>query len=527
WLAAPDYSIHFATAFNKRVDGTGQWIFEDPTYLEWKENAGILWIQGKAGSGKTVLITGIINELREMESSSLIICHYFDTRDNTGANTSYQGFLLSLLLQMGAQDNRIHPALKKLHESLKHGLSHSKPTNSAIADTLKAITQDLTQKQHQIYIIIDALDECVSKDESMVLNFLALFHQSFPVKIMISSRNHHHFEGKNCWTVFMSSNNNVDGDIATYVENQLQFVFESTNLATLKDEVKAILMRKADGGFRYIDCQLQTLGDCGTTAMIKKELALLPLDLQETYAEAIKKSKKSNYAKEIYHILLWLLHSFEPLNLKQVAIICSIDLESLVVDYDAQILGGLEKIISTTLVTTDKDGVVQLAHASVKEFLLKNHDNNRELFEINAYLAHNIIAQMCIIYLLQQCVHHEIWTQHFYYHEDVITFEQYATQYWAEHTQYNESAEVSCEHTMKLTETFLKDSSILSWKRNYSQRKISELIEGFQDFNILDIIAFFGLQKSAKRLVDKDSVKSPRFHIDVQYELKAIFDSGM
>ncbi|KAJ3714675.1 hypothetical protein C8R42DRAFT_646148 [Lentinula raphanica] len=63
WLAAPDYSIHFATAFNKRVDGTGHWIFEDPTYLEWKENAGILWIQGKvvhywmaAGSGKTVLM---------------------------------------------------------------------------------------------------------------------------------------------------------------------------------------------------------------------------------------------------------------------------------------------------------------------------------------------------------------------------------------------------------------------------------------------------------------------------------------
>ncbi|KAJ3763495.1 hypothetical protein EV360DRAFT_66196 [Lentinula raphanica] len=169
WLAAPDYSIHFATAFNKRVDGTGHWIFEDPTYLEWKENAGILWIQGKAGSGKTVLM-------------------------------------------------------------------------------LKILVQDLTQKQQQIYIIIDALDECVSKDESLVLNFLALLHQSFPVKIMISSRNHQHFEWKNWWTIFMSSNDKVDEDIATYVENQLQFVFESTNLATLKDEVKTTLMEKADGG---------------------------------------------------------------------------------------------------------------------------------------------------------------------------------------------------------------------------------------------------------------------------------------
>ncbi|KAJ3774980.1 hypothetical protein FB446DRAFT_701867 [Lentinula raphanica] len=318
WLAAPDYSIHFTTAFNKRVDGTGQWIFKDSTYLEWKENAGILWIQGKAGSGKTVLI-----------------------------------------------------------------------------------------------------------------------------------RKHHHFEWKNCWTVFMSSNDKVDEDIATYVENQLQYVFEIINHATLKDEIKAILMEKADGGFRYIDCQLQTLGNCATAAMVKKKSTLLPSNLQQTYAEAIEKSKKDNHAQETHHILLWLLYSFQPLHLEQVAIICSFDLKASEVDCDAEMLGGLEKIISTTLVTIDQDQVVQLAHASVKEYLLENHDDAGELIEINAHLAHNIIAQMCIIYLLQQDVqqqgvYHKIWIPTLYeYMRNITTFEQYATQYWAEHSQYNEMAEIS------------------------------------------------------------------------------------
>ncbi|KAJ3818676.1 hypothetical protein F5880DRAFT_1510769 [Lentinula raphanica] len=55
WLAAPDCSTNYTTALNNKVTGTGQWIFKDLTYLKWKEEGSILWIQGK-GSGKTFLI---------------------------------------------------------------------------------------------------------------------------------------------------------------------------------------------------------------------------------------------------------------------------------------------------------------------------------------------------------------------------------------------------------------------------------------------------------------------------------------
>ncbi|KAJ3834313.1 hypothetical protein F5878DRAFT_630859 [Lentinula raphanica] len=50
WLYAPDCSINYLIALNKRVAGTGQWIFKDPTYLKWKEEGSILWIQGQTGS---------------------------------------------------------------------------------------------------------------------------------------------------------------------------------------------------------------------------------------------------------------------------------------------------------------------------------------------------------------------------------------------------------------------------------------------------------------------------------------------
>ncbi|KAJ3766622.1 hypothetical protein FB446DRAFT_708486 [Lentinula raphanica] len=47
WLNAPDCSINYSTALNRRVDGTGQWILKDPTYLVWKEQGSVLWIQGQ------------------------------------------------------------------------------------------------------------------------------------------------------------------------------------------------------------------------------------------------------------------------------------------------------------------------------------------------------------------------------------------------------------------------------------------------------------------------------------------------
>ncbi|KAJ3968649.1 hypothetical protein EV361DRAFT_924950 [Lentinula raphanica] len=111
WLAAPDSSITYATAWNKKVAGTGQWILEDPVYLKWKEEGSILCIQGQAGSGKTFLLTNIIQSFKQATFPIFMIYHYFDTRDNSGLKSSFQGLLSSFLLQLGSQDQKIHPVL--------------------------------------------------------------------------------------------------------------------------------------------------------------------------------------------------------------------------------------------------------------------------------------------------------------------------------------------------------------------------------------------------------------------------------
>ncbi|KAJ3757205.1 ankyrin repeat-containing domain protein [Lentinula raphanica] len=407
WLGAPDCFINLKTALNKRVTGTSQWILEDSAYLEWMKKAGIWWIQGKAGSGKTFLITYIIKNLKDTTFASSVVYHYFDTCDTTGSKTSYEGMLSFLMLQLGAQDDKIHPALKKLFQSSKDGLSYLEPTNIQLLNTLKEIIRDLFQQKHQVYIIIDALDECKeSQHLYSVLEFIREMSHFSWLKIIISSRNHPP-EALACFTTFLSGHNSIKEDIAIFVKNQMHLKFKNPSLEI---EVRNKLLEKADGG----------------------------------------------------------------------------------------------------------NNIVRFAHASVKQFLLQSQEDNhnKKVFNLNAHLAHDIMTQMCLIYLL---------------HYD----NEYAIQNWAEHSYYNEKARVSSEDTMALAQKVLDTSSesFFKWKETYFYidmwvERFSQNIHIFKDCNALHIVAFFDNLKSGRDVGTPLHVAAYMGHRDV-VELLLKYDADI
>ncbi|KAJ3753752.1 hypothetical protein EV360DRAFT_1990, partial [Lentinula raphanica] len=503
WLGAPDCSINYAAALNKRVDGTGKWIFEDPTYLEWRKKGSILWIQGQGNCFVKFMMKELIQIFLQLglkiTVSTLSIYHYFDTRDNTGSKTSFQGFLSSCLSQIGVQDQKIHAELKNLHESSRNGLSPSKPTNERLANTIIQITRDLVQKDYQVYMIIDALDECNEIDK--VWDF-CMQMANLHIGILITSRNYQPESSKYC-AISLWKNSMVNKDIATFLNHQV--AFKST---ALNDEVISTLMPKANGGFRYIDCQIQILKGSANAKRVHKVLAELPSNLKGIYYNAIEKITSSSYSEEAHHLLLWLLYSFEPLNMSQVAVILSIDLKAREVESDAEMLVGLEEIIDTTLVTVDNKNIVQLSHASVKEFLLESNSSSQDkkLININAELGHDIIAQMCLIYLLNQNEEKNIWENSEYkWRIDIETFEQYATQYWGEHSHHIDKNLHSYNKSIEMVQIFLEQASeaFKNWIKNFLAKVEGEskLDNIFAENNKLHVAAWFGLETSAQKLL--------------------------
>lgn len=142
--------------------------------------------------------------------------HYFDSRDNSGIKTTFRGFLLSLVQQMGCYDQCIHPSLQKLYGSCKKGLSFAPPTDMELKMTLRQIMEGFPCG----YIMVDAMDECLETAE--VIEWLADINQKYGVAL--TSRIFPEGRAKEIalQITMDSACSEVDDDIATYLKLQLE-----------------------------------------------------------------------------------------------------------------------------------------------------------------------------------------------------------------------------------------------------------------------------------------------------------------
>ncbi|KAF9063248.1 hypothetical protein BDP27DRAFT_1427055 [Rhodocollybia butyracea] len=261
WLGAPDFSVNFVRAADKKTDGTGQWILEHSMYKNWKqtEASNILWIQGKAGSGKTFLSTTIIQDLQK-----------------TAPNNS-------LVQQVGiTADGIVHSDLQDLFAT-KCKQGQTQPIIHDLEEVLRTILTNVGPG----YIILDAMDECELEGKSEVYEWLDRIRGFSNLHLAITSRDHVEQNLVGASHQIFLDDSGIDQDIAIHLDRKIQkFPFKEK----LQGEIKDSLMAQAQGQFRWVDCQLNILQKCGTPRSIRKALQNLPKDLEETYTMALEKS---------------------------------------------------------------------------------------------------------------------------------------------------------------------------------------------------------------------------------------------
>ncbi|KAF5335644.1 hypothetical protein D9758_017769 [Tetrapyrgos nigripes] len=265
WIDAPNPSINFNAAYNKMTKGTGVWLLEDSRFNEWKDEGGLLWLQGKAGSGKTFLCTKAIFSI---SAEHQVVYFYFDTLDQTKSKGTYQGMLSSLMLD--------------------------KPSTTCI--------------------FIDAMDECQASDQHLVSRLiLDLVELGSKIHMFVSCRHTASTVGISSATYEISLNEQVvESDIQRHIEQ----VFQDRPLSVdVHKEVTEALAHGAHGQIRWVDCQIQQLQELGTRTAILTALKNLPDDLEETYCQALVRVNK-HHQKDVEAILKWLLFGYEELKLE-------------------------------------------------------------------------------------------------------------------------------------------------------------------------------------------------------------------
>ena len=159
WLTSVDPSQNHNAAYKLHEGDTGAWFTDSLEFSSWLHGPGrFLWLNGKSGSGKTVLCSAIIERTKvfcDTHPGSRRAYFYFDfqSRDKQHVTDMLQSFLK----QLARQGPRFSPAVETLYR--RYQPSSTRPGDNELLDTLVS----LMSEGGPVHLILDAMDECTEQ----------------------------------------------------------------------------------------------------------------------------------------------------------------------------------------------------------------------------------------------------------------------------------------------------------------------------------------------------------------------------
>ncbi|KAH9015487.1 hypothetical protein EDB85DRAFT_2156658 [Lactarius pseudohatsudake] len=418
WIAPPDPSVNYNTASSAHHEGTAAWCTKGNTLADWKASGSLLWIHGKLGSGKSILSSVIIRDIKSMSDAGSVFgaYFYFDFKDK--AKQDIRALLSSLLVQLSDQSDIFCDALFSLYSSHKQG--SEQPTDESLLQCLKYMLT--TVGPVAIYLVLDALDECPygtglpSPREKLLDLVDELVKLRLPtLRLCVTSRPE--FDIRTALKplatqqVSLHDEGGQTRDIKNYI---MDVVRSDRRMKRWRDEEKDMviekLAEKADGMFRWVYCQLEVLRYC-FPANVRRTLEELPKSLDETYERILKEINNAN-REHSYRLLQCLTVASRPLRVEELAELLAIELNAGGIpklnvnlrweDQEEAVLSACSSLV--TVVIDKGSRVVQFSHFSVKEFLTSPRlaccTEEVSRFHIPIEPSHMILAQACLGVLL-------------------------------------------------------------------------------------------------------------------------------
>ncbi|KAH9046343.1 ankyrin repeat-containing domain protein [Lactarius deliciosus] len=452
WQSPSDPSTNHIITSGRQHEGTTEWFCKGNIFEEWKATGSLLWIHGKPGSGKSVLCSAIINDIETMNNAGLasMAYFYFDFRDV--AKQTRRDLLRSLLIQLSDCSDRFCGILSQLYEA--YGKGTRQPSDSALMHCLKEM---LTLPDHPpVYLIMDALDESpntsgipTAREQVLDLVKELVDLRLSSLRICATSRPEvdirYAIEPLAFFSVSLHNESGQENDIAKYIKSVV-YSSSSTFMKRWRDDDKDMVVQalseRADGMFRWVFCQLETLRRC-LPQNIPHVLSQLPDTLDETYARVLKEIGKTNQVYA-HRLLQCLTVARRPLLVEELAEVLALDFSATGKeeipelkenwrwkDQQEAVLSTCSSLIS---VVSDRFGpVVQFSHFSVQEFLTSDRlaisSADISPFHILPEPAHTVIVKGCLGVLLQQRIG-DAKAGH------LSPLDVYAAMHWADHARF-------------------------------------------------------------------------------------------
>lgn len=247
WLAPPDPLTNHNSALHKREALSGTWLLQSKQYTDWK--AGTikhLWLFGKAGCGKTVLSSTIVEDMQMHCKTLPSVGHaYFYFSFSDDRKQAYEDLLRSLTFQLAWKE----PGWSMLQNAF------GKPGDNRLrTDELEKIVLASMSSYSVVHLQLDALDECPESGEvrqDVLEGLEGLTQQALHLKIFATSRElrdvQESMDQLKATAMFIPTRA-VDLDIQEYVSAQ---VSRDRRLQRLSPAIKSLIQdtvaQRSDG----------------------------------------------------------------------------------------------------------------------------------------------------------------------------------------------------------------------------------------------------------------------------------------
>ncbi|GAP86698.2 putative nacht and ankyrin domain protein [Rosellinia necatrix] len=379
WLSKIDFADQQTDSLRRREPGTGEWLLVSPEYTSWIQSSRqTLFCPGPPGAGKTIIASIVIDNLHKtFWKDSNVATGYIFYNFRCQQEQQPEDLLLCLAKQI-IHGRPIPGVVRDLFR--QHNRMKTRPSLNEISTMLSLICTLFTK----VFIVIDALDECLTENREKLLSELFGLQKDAPVNIFATSRMIPEigswFEDHQELAIRATA-----ADIEKYVETRISRL--PAFIRKLRDEIKTEISKVVDGMFLLAQLYVNSLEGKRSIKAVRAALHDLRTGggtYDAIYGSALERIEDQvQDARELAkQVISWITWARRPISATELQHALGIELGSLALD-DENLL-DIDYMVSVCagLVTVDHGSqIIRLVHYTMQEYLERNWKDQAAGFE--------------------------------------------------------------------------------------------------------------------------------------------------
>lgn len=273
---------------------TCTWFLRTKEYISWRDptdrpsHNGVMWIKGKAGTGKSTLMRHIHDHARKQYEDHTVVAFFFNGRSPEALAKSTEGMYRSIVHQLYDHIPRLRTAASQQLFAVEQKCWATRILENLLREAVLGLRGD-----EKVICHIDALDECDTGQVRSAVEFFEQLSQSatrenLSFSICLSSRYYPQITMQNHVEVKLDVTSEHSKDIKTYLDNRFNI------RSPLRSELQAEIENRCSGVFLWVVLVVKMLKDefdrGATRSQLRKTLIAIPDRLDVLYSSILESS---------------------------------------------------------------------------------------------------------------------------------------------------------------------------------------------------------------------------------------------